>query len=101
MGYEYTEENTNLVSDSLIRWYNWYNTQSLYDLFTKHPHKNKMTYLHHLLRAFKISYKMSYASFCLIIHGIFPFLFEKIGSNTIEKLYEEIILQKEQVLKSE
>jgi hypothetical protein len=56
-------------------------------VFTEHPHATGETYLEHLWFTLRMSGRMLWASFAILIHGIFPFLFTKTGSNEILALY--------------
>jgi hypothetical protein len=58
--------------------------------FTDHPYAGGYTYFEHLKRASYLGSKCIYAGCILFIHGIFPFLFEHTGSDTIKKLNAEI-----------
>lgn len=58
--------------------------------FTKHPNEHQMTYLQHLLRAWRLGYKMGKGSLALFIHGICPEWFETTGTDTIRSLYQSI-----------
>ena len=101
----FDEETIYNIRNSMIRMHNKCNiTKRLYELFTKHPHSNGMTYGGHWLRAIKLSLKMGYGSFCLLIHSIFPFLCETTGTNVVRELYDYVInhrLNEEENNKSE
>jgi hypothetical protein len=62
----------------------------LYKLFLEHPKKENMTYFQHFRRAIYFSFKLSQATICLLIHGLFPKYFEYTGSNIIKQIYQEI-----------
>jgi|LauGreDrversion4_2_1035121.scaffolds.fasta_scaffold05967_7 hypothetical protein len=64
--------------------------EKLYKLFTEHPRKNGMNYYQHMLRSLKFSLKMGIGSFYLLVHSIFPFIFENNGSKIIISLYQNI-----------
>ncbi len=84
------------IGDSVIRLYKRCNMKErLYELFTNHPHKNGMSYMGHWWRAVKLSVKMGYGSFCLLIHSIFPFLCQTRGTDMVKELYEYVINHKE------
>lgn len=57
----------------------------------KHIKENNTTYFSHMRRALSMSIKAGFASIALLIHSIFPNIFEKTGSNTINKLYIELL----------
>lgn len=55
-------------------------------LFTKHPHERGMSYFGHLLGAGRLSYVLGKGCAGIFIHAIFPFLFDKIASDTLKEL---------------
>lgn len=55
--------------------------------FTEHPQATGETYLEHLWFTLRMSARMFWAGFAILMHGIFPFLFTKTGSNEIAALY--------------
>ena len=75
------EEETNMVANSLMQ---------IVGYFNKHPNSQNMTYLQHFKRSFRFSMKMCIGFVCLLIHSVFPFLFESTGSNIINELYNEV-----------
>ena len=58
--------------------------------FTKHPESIGETYLEHLWCCIRTSASLACVVFVLLIHGLFPFLFEKTGSALICELNEKI-----------
>jgi len=64
--------------------------QRLYILFTSYPHEHNMTYAGHALQALRRAMIMGKGAIGLCIHSVFPFLFEKTGTKTVDQLYEEI-----------
>jgi hypothetical protein len=59
----------------------------MFSLFTKHPNEQNENYIQHMVQAWKISAKAFKISVILLIHGLFPFLFVKKGSDEIKELY--------------
>ena len=59
-------------------------------VFTNHPKSVNETYLQHQRFAFGIAWKMFKGSFFCLIHGLFPFLFEKTGSEVIRELNQTL-----------
>lgn len=53
----------------------------------KHLKENNISYIKHLKFAFYIGFSMIISGFGCIIHGLFPFLFEKTASSKIKQLY--------------
>lgn len=56
-------------------------------LFTKHPHEYELTYLQHFVVAAKFSVKLFLSSVALLVHSVFPFLFEYTASKTVKEIY--------------
>jgi hypothetical protein len=56
-------------------------------IFTEHPRSIGETYLQHLSFALRTGLKMTIGGIACMIHGIFPFLFQKTGSQMLEKLH--------------
>lgn len=61
------------------------------NLFTSHPHQVGESYSEHFMMASSFGVPMVLAGFACILHGIFPFLFEKTGSNLVKKLYGRMV----------
>ena len=59
--------------------------------FTEHPASVGETYAEHFMMASSFGIPMMAAGFACLLHGIFPFLFEKTGSNLVKKLYDRIV----------
>ncbi len=55
------------------------------NIFTEHPNSLGETYLQHMKFALVLGFNMIMGSLTLLIHGIFPFLFIKTGSNFLLK----------------
>jgi hypothetical protein len=64
--------------------------QRIYTLFTRHPHNHQMSYAGHALRALRMAARMGKGAVGLCIHSVFPFLCEKTGTNTVDRLHAEI-----------
>lgn len=64
--------------------------QKICKLFTEHPRKKNMNYYQHMIRSLKFCLKMGIGSFYLLVHSIFPFIFENNGSKIIISLYKDI-----------
>ena len=56
----------------------------------KHLTDNNISYLSHLKRTVNISCRMIYGGIAVLIHGVYPSLFETTASNIIKKLNEEL-----------
>lgn len=53
------------------------------NIFTEHPHSIGETYFKHLLFASQFGAKMMLGGLACFAHAIFPFLFQKTGSNIL------------------
>ena len=60
------------------------------NIFTEHPNSIGETYWEHLVAAACIGGRLIKASFFCFVHAVFPFLFEKNGSQEIRSLHELI-----------
>lgn len=56
----------------------------MYHAFNDHPIENGMTYSTHFVHAWTSGFKSLTAGTVLLIHGLFPFAFEKTGSSIIK-----------------
>ncbi len=63
---------------------------SLTRLFKAYPEKNEMTYFSHMKFSLSISMKLLKGSAILVVHSVFPFLFEWNGSQIIKDLHNKI-----------
>jgi len=57
-------------------------------LFIDHPHQGGETYLQHLAFTARMTIELFCIGAALIIHGLFPFLFETTASRGINRLHE-------------
>jgi|TARA_Y100000356_G_scaffold32932_1_gene24618 TRAP-type mannitol/chloroaromatic compound transport system permease large subunit len=58
--------------------------------FTKHPHSVGETYLEHMKTALNTTIKIQLVVFIILIHAVFPFLFEQTGGDEIEKINNDL-----------
>jgi hypothetical protein len=58
--------------------------------FTSHPREVGETYFEHMGIAARVGLQMGAAALACFVHAIFPFLFVRTGSATIEKLHRQI-----------
>ncbi|MGE0725435.1 MAG: DUF6356 family protein [Alphaproteobacteria bacterium] len=63
---------------------------AILDPFTKHPAAVGETYGEHLVFASGVGGRMVLAGLACIVHGLFPFLFERTGSRTIIALHQHV-----------
>lgn len=59
--------------------------------FTRHPHSIGEGYFEHLIFACRISGNLLWGGFAFFIHALFPFLFEKTGSNILFRMMQKFI----------
>ena len=60
------------------------------NIFTRHPHEVGESYAAHFLNASWFGLRMLGGGAAVLIHAIFPFLFAKTGTRTMEKLYRRM-----------
>ena len=63
-------------------------------LFTRHPASVGESYAGHLRSAGGFGLTMLVAGLACLLHGLFPFLFERTGSEAIRRLYERMVLNR-------
>ena len=63
-------------------------------MFTDHPASVGETYVQHLGSASSFGGRMIFAGFACLLHGLLPFLFVRTGRQTIELLYDRMILNR-------
>jgi hypothetical protein len=56
-------------------------TEKIYNLFTDHPYAVGETYWQHLREAFTIAFRMYRCFVAQVIHGMFPFISPKAGTD--------------------
>ena len=64
---------------------------ALKDRFTDHPETVGETYTEHFSSAMGFSLSLFKAAFCCGVHAIFPFMFEKTGSESITTLHDRMV----------
>lgn len=60
------------------------------DAFTRHPAAVGETYGEHFVFATGVGKRMILAGLACMMHGVFPFLFERTGSRTILDLHRQV-----------
>ena len=63
---------------------------SIFTIFTKHPNSVGETYFEHMKEAMRFAFKIQMVVFIILIHSVFPFLFEQVGSDEIEKINNDL-----------
>ncbi len=61
------------------------------NIFTDHPSRIGETYIHHLFFAGKTALKLFGVALVLMIHGLFPFIFQNFTRNFLEKLFHQLL----------
>jgi hypothetical protein len=59
--------------------------------FTDHPHAVGESYVEHMGMSFGFGRAMLLGGLACLLHGIFPFLFVRTGSNTIRELHARMV----------
>jgi hypothetical protein len=62
--------------------------------FTTHPREVGETYLQHAMFACCYGAKMTWGGIAALVHGVFPFLFERTGSRITRELAERLELSR-------
>lgn len=70
-------------------------------LFTEHPAAVGETYLQHLCSATGFAARMIGGGLACLLHGLLPFLFVRVGSATIDKLHDRMIVNRSRRLKAQ
>ncbi len=65
--------------------------KSIRNLMTDHPSSVNETYWEHMGVAFTFGGRMLLGGLACVMHGIFPFLFTKTGSQTITELHGRMV----------
>jgi Family of unknown function (DUF6356) len=68
----------------------------LRSLFIDHPASVDETYLQHFVSALKLGTKMAVAGVACMVHGLLPFVFVSLGSDTIRALHERMVVNRRQ-----
>jgi len=58
--------------------------------FTHHPHEVGESYFEHMGIAGRVGLQLTWGAFACFVHAVFPFLFVRTGSETIQKLHRQI-----------
>jgi hypothetical protein len=61
------------------------------NIFTEHPHSINETYFQHLKFAGLFGIRMMMGGLACMAHAIFPFLFQKTGSNLLLKMTHHFV----------
>lgn len=60
------------------------------DCFTRHPRSVGETYTTHLATAWRFGGTMAAAGLACLLHGVFPFAFERTASRCVARLHREM-----------
>ncbi|TMJ18763.1 MAG: hypothetical protein E6G92_02670 [Alphaproteobacteria bacterium] len=58
--------------------------------FTRHPREVGESYGHHFVNASAFGLRMLAGGTAVLVHAVFPFLFVKTGSRTMDKLHRRM-----------
>jgi hypothetical protein len=58
--------------------------------FTRHPREVGETYFEHMAAAAGVGLRMAAGAAACFVHAVFPFLFVRTGSATIDRLHRKI-----------
>jgi uncharacterized protein DUF6356 len=58
--------------------------------FTRHPSEVGETYFQHMAAAAGVGLRMAGGAVACFVHAVFPFLFVRTGSDTIDRLHRRI-----------
>lgn len=58
--------------------------------FTRHPKEVGETYWQHMVLAGRVGLQMAGGAVACFVHAVFPFLFVRTGSATIDKLHRQV-----------
>ena len=71
------------------------------NIFTKHPRSLGESYFQHFIKAFYFGIRLIFIAVRVMIHAIFPFMFEYSASNRIKKLNDDLQKRCDQVTEDE
>jgi hypothetical protein len=63
-------------------------------LFTEHPRSVGESYWQHMDSAMRFGSRMVLAGLACMLHGVFPFLFVKTGSNAVRTLHDRMVVSR-------
>ena len=66
-------------------------TNPIHRWFAEHPQSVGETYPEHFGIAFRFGLAMLAGGLACLVHALFPKLFERTGSRTIERLYSKLV----------
>lgn len=64
-------------------------------LFTEHPGSVGEGYFEHMGMAFGFGGRLVASGIACLLHGIFPFLFVKTGSETVGELHDRMVIHRD------
>ena len=64
--------------------------------FTRHPEEVSESYSGHMATAASFGATMVLGGLCVMVHAVFPFLFEHTGTRTMRKLHNKMTKRVEQ-----
>ena len=72
----------------------------IHKAFTEHPASVGETYWQHFMHASSFGTRMILGGFACMLHGFFPFLFVKTGSDQIRTLHGRMVINRDKLTPS-
>jgi len=72
--------------------------RSFFGLFTNHPASVGESYFEHMAMSFAFSIRMFGGCLACLLHGLFPFLFVRTGSDQIRILHDRMVVHRDRRL---
>jgi len=72
----------------------------MFKLFTSHPDSVGESYPRHAAFAISFGFRMFVGALACMLHGLFPFLFQRTGSRIILELHQQLVTHRPQVAAS-
>lgn len=69
--------------------------KKLLALFTEHPATVGESYFGHMAMAIGFGLRMLFCGLACLVHAFLPFLFVKTGSNTIARLHDTMVVNRD------
>jgi hypothetical protein len=73
----------------------------MFKLFTSHPDSVGESYLQHAVFAMSFGIRMFLGALACMLHGLFPFLFQRTGSRIVVELNQKLVTHRPATAASE
>jgi hypothetical protein len=70
----------------------------MFKLFTSHPDSVGESYPRHAVFAITFGFRMFVGALACMLHGLFPFLFQRTGSRIVCELHQQLATHRPQVV---